>query len=434
MLRIKNLGHRFVFTWVMLLLFCLDTKGQKTIASAKILNLKVLSILRDSAFITVDSVSRHPTLPYDQNYLMFQFVNTKDSSKKSFSYLLAGLDYEWITCNSCSQVQYAHLDGGEYTFKVKSVEPGAEPAIYSFKVEGNIWHQWWLVPMLLLYFLLIVGLGVYFFVLYQFRQKLKEQRLIHKEKMNSMTELTTGIAHEIQNPLNFVNNFSELSLELAQELKEELDNLDVNDSDKNYINEILSDLIQNQQKINHHGQQAGNIVKGMLEHSKVTSGQRELTDLNQLASEYLRLSYHGFFSRDKDFKAEFEMIADDNLPKVMLNPQDIGRVLINIFNNAFYAVHERNKKKEPAYKPNLTVRTEHIDRLVIIKVRDNGTGIPPGILDKIFQPFFTTKPTGQGTGLGLSLCYDIITKGHSGKMFVTSEAGQFTEITIRLPY
>ena len=431
---IKNAHCKLLFTGIFLFLLCVDTKGQKTSASAKILNIKVLSILRDSAFITVDSLSPNPTFPYDQNYLMFQFVNTKDSAKKSFSYLLAGLDYEWITCRSCSQVQYAHLDGGEYIFKVKSLEPGAEPAVYPFKIAGNIWHQWWIVPMLMLYFLFIIGLVVYFFVLYQFRQKLKEQRLIHKEKMNSMTELTTGIAHEIQNPLNFVNNFSELSLELAQDIKGELDSLDVNDKDRIYIDDMLSDLIQNQQKIHHHGQQAGSIVKGMLEHSRITSGERELTDLNQLVNEYLKRSYHGFCTKDKDFKVEYETIADSNLPKIMVSPQDIGRVLLNIFNNAFYAVNDQKKQKDGSYQPKVTVFTDHTDKKVVIKVRDNGTGISPDILDKIFQPFFTTKPAGQGTGLGLSLCYDIVTKGHSGEMYVTSEAGHFSEITMRFHY
>lgn len=266
--------------------------------------------------------------------------------------------------------------------------------------------------------------------------KATQNQLIQKEKMASLGELTAGIAHEIQNPLNFVNNFSEVSMELAQELAEELDRDPI---DKELLKELAGDLTQNQQKINHHGKRASSIVKGMLEHSRNNTGEMQLTDLNALADEYLRLSYHGLRAKDKTFNADFKGEFDEKLPKLKVMPQELGRVLLNLLNNAFYAVHEKERLRIPNYQPLVTVSTHYRedDKLgawAEIRVKDNGTGIPEAIRTKIFQPFFTTKPTGEGTGLGLSLSYDIVTKGHAGTFVIESEEGEGTEFFISLPY
>jgi two-component system, NtrC family, sensor kinase len=256
-----------------------------------------------------------------------------------------------------------------------------------------------------------------------------QNQLIQQEKLASLGELTAGIAHEIQNPLNFVNNFSELSVDIVKDLKEEMERPTI---DKEYIDELFTDLVANQQKINHHGKRASSIVKGMLEHSRASTGVRELTDINKLADEYLRLTYHGLRAKDKDFNAHFELIVDEHLPKIAVIPQDFGRVLLNLIHNAFYAVSQKKQLLE-SYVPTVVVSTQKVGNQIIIKIRDNGTGIPESVRTKIFQPFFTTKPTGQGTGLGLSLAYDIVTKGHGGTLNVESTEGVGTEFIISLP-
>lgn len=259
-----------------------------------------------------------------------------------------------------------------------------------------------------------------------------QNQLIHAEKMASLGELTAGIAHEIQNPLNFVNNFSDVSTELLVELRDELEAGNTEDA-----MEILEDVIQNLGKINHHGKRADSIVKGMLLHSRSSTGQKELTDINALADEYLRLAYHGLRAKDKSFTADFKLEEDPSLEKMSVVPGDLGRVLLNLINNGFYAAGE--KKKELAeqgiteFLPKVTVTTKNVNSGVEIFVRDNGNGIPEDIKAKIFQPFFTTKPTGKGTGLGLSMSYDIITKGHNGEISVTSQPGEFTEFEIKIP-
>ena len=267
--------------------------------------------------------------------------------------------------------------------------------------------------------------------------KTTQNQLIQKEKLASLGELTAGIAHEIQNPLNFVNNFSELSVDLVKDLKDEMDKPDM---DKAYVDELFTDLSQNQEKINHHGKRASSIVKGMLEHSRASTGVKELTDINKLADEYLRLSYHGLRAKDNSFNADYSTDFDENLPKIEVIPQDIGRVLLNLINNAFYAVHERNLRGFQnleglnTYTPSVLVTTKQHDNQIVIKIKDNGTGMPEAVKAKIFQPFFTTKPTGQGTGLGLSLAYDIVTKGHGGTLEVESTEGVGSEFIIRLPF
>ncbi|RRA99934.1 tetratricopeptide repeat-containing sensor histidine kinase [Larkinella rosea] len=255
-----------------------------------------------------------------------------------------------------------------------------------------------------------------------------QAQLIQKEKMASLGELTAGIAHEIQNPLNFVNNFSEISGELVQELKEEASAGRLED-----VLAIADDLTMNLQKINHHGKRADSIVKGMLEHSRSSTGERQVTDLNALTNEYLKLAYHGLRAKDKDFNAQLVTNFDANLSPIELVPQDMGRVLLNLYNNAFYAVAERQKTAPEGYRPKVTVSTQRSQGKVEIRVKDNGTGIPESVKAKIFQPFFTTKPTGQGTGLGLSMSYDIITNGHGGSLEVETQTGDGTEMVVRLP-
>jgi len=277
--------------------------------------------------------------------------------------------------------------------------------------------------------------------------KATQAQLIQSEKMASLGELTAGIAHEIQNPLNFVNNFSEVSKELVVEMKEEIVN-------KNFreVEEISQDIENNLEKINHHGKRASSIVKGMLEHSRSNDGHKELTDINKLADEYLRLAYHGLRAKDKSFNVDFKTEFDESLPNINVIPQDIGRALLNLVNNAFYAVHKKAKEyplppkggsevRSVDYKPVVVVSTTSSkspsgdlgvkEQGVIIKVTDNGPGIPDSIKDKIFQPFFTTKPTGSGTGLGLSLSYDIV-KAHGGYIHVDTKEGGGTQFIINL--
>ena len=268
--------------------------------------------------------------------------------------------------------------------------------------------------------------------------KSTQSQLIQSEKMASLGELTAGIAHEIQNPLNFVNNFSEVSNEMIKEI---LDNrnktLDARHKTQDRSatseeDEMLNDIAQNLEKINHHGKRAGDIVKGMLQHSRVGSGKKEPTDINALCDEYLRLAYHGLRAKDKSFNAKFETDFDASLPKLNVVPQDIGRVILNLINNAFYAVNQQRTTNNQQLEPLVIVSTKNLHGQIEIRVQDNGNGIPEHIKEKIFQPFFTTKPTGQGTGLGLSLSYDIV-KAHGGELKVETKEGAGSEFVISLP-
>jgi len=258
--------------------------------------------------------------------------------------------------------------------------------------------------------------------------KSTQSQLIQSEKMASLGEVTAGIAHEIQNPLNFVNNFSEVNTELIDEAGQEIDKGNISEAKK-----ILNDIKENEEKINHHGKRADAIVKGMLQHSRSSSGVKEPTHINALAGEYLRLSYHGMKAKDKSFNATLKTDFDESIVKIEVIPQEIGRVLLNLYNNAFYAVSEKKKQVGGgSYEPTVSLSTKKINGKVEVRVIDNGNGIPQKVVDKIFQPFFTTKPTGQGTGLGLSLAYDII-KAHEGEIKVDTREGEFAEFVIQLP-
>jgi two-component system NtrC family sensor kinase len=258
--------------------------------------------------------------------------------------------------------------------------------------------------------------------------KATQTQLIQSEKMASLGELTAGIAHEIQNPLNFINNFSEVNTELIEEMQQEIDNGNYED-----VKAIAGDIKENLKKINHHGKRADFIVKGMLQHSRSGSGERQLTNINVLAGEFFKLSFQGLRAKDKSFNAEMVTSFDKTIPEINIVQQDIGRVLLNLFNNAFYAVNQKGKTANKDYKPEVTVTTAKENGQVIITVKDNGIGIPDAIKEKIMQPFFTTKPTGEGTGLGLSLTYDMVVKGHGGSINVNSTEGKGSEFIISLP-
>jgi signal transduction histidine kinase len=260
-------------------------------------------------------------------------------------------------------------------------------------------------------------------------EKLKstQSQLIQSEKMASLGELTAGIAHEIQNPLNFVNNFSDVNRELIEEMQQEMDKGNLHEAKA-----ISNDIKENEEKIILHGRRADGIVKSMLQHSRNSSGKKEPTDINALADEYLRLAYHGLRAKDKLFNASTKTNFDNSIGKINVNPQDIGRVVLNLINNAFYAVNEKQKQNLNDYEPTVTISTVKQNGKVEIRVEDNGNGVPQKVLDKIFQPFFTTKPTGQGTGLGLSLSYDIV-KAHGGELKVETKEGAGSEFIIQLP-
>jgi two-component system, NtrC family, sensor kinase len=257
--------------------------------------------------------------------------------------------------------------------------------------------------------------------------KSTQAQLIQSEKMASLGELTAGIAHEIQNPLNFVNNFSEVNKELLTEMNEEIEKGNIDE-----VRAIAKDISDNEEKINHHGKRADSIVKGMLQHSRHTDGKKEPTDINKLADEYVRLAYQGLRAKDKSFNTTIKTDYDQSIGNIHIVPQDMGRVILNLINNAFYAVDEKKKQQQAGYEPTVSVSTKKTGNSIEITVSDNGNGIPQKIVDKIFQPFFTPKPTGQGTGLGLSLAYDIV-KAHGGELKVETKAGEGTEFTIQLP-
>ena len=405
------------------------------------------------------------TLGHSQNNLSIEFVaiHYSNSSKNRYSYKLENYDNEWRDVGNQHVAFYPNLPPGQYTFRVKaSNDKGVwneKGATLKIIINPPWWKTTWAY---ILYAIVIVLAGFatdrYFrrrlmqrerersrareleqakeiekayHKLEQAHETLKatQSQLIYSEKMASLGELTAGIAHEIQNPLNFVNNFSEVNKELIEELKMKNEKLKIENDE---VNELLKDIKENSEKINAHGKRADAIVKGMLQHSRVNAGQKEPTDINALCDEYLRLAYHSLRAKDKSFNAKFETDFDDTIGKINVIPQDIGRVMLNLINNAFYAVNEKQKQGLNGYEPSVVLITTKQNGKVEIKIKDNGNGIPQRVLDKIFQPFFTTKPTGQGTGLGLSLAYDIV-KAHGGEIIVNTKEEEGSEFTILLP-
>ena len=402
---------------------------------------------------TLDRV-RQISLTYKQNVLSFEFacIDYRNPDDNRHLFKLDNYDVAWRWGGPERTASYINVPPGQYVFRVKgssSNGPWAEKQII-IVIHPPWWQTWWAYT---LYVLLAIG-SIWAIIHYRSwalrlkNQQLEQQvnlrtkelsqslanlkttqnQLIQKEKLASLGELTAGIAHEIQNPLNFVNNFAEVSVELADELHQS-----VEENDKALAQSLSADLRQNMQQIVHNGQRASNIVRAMLEHSSNSTGERQATDLNGLAEEYLKLAYHGFRAKHSGFTAILKTDFYADLPHLEVVAGDLGRVLLNLYNNAFYALHQRQMQKEVAYEPMIGVSTRLVEQHVELRVQDNGLGIPAPIRAKVFQPFFTTKPTGQGTGLGLSLSYDIVTKGHGGEMWVESQEEQGTVFIIRLP-
>ncbi len=394
-------------------------------------------------------------LPYTQNYLSFNYngLYYANPDQVYYRYILEGIDKNWspISKETMSE-NYRDLPPGDYSFKVASKgfnDVWGEPSSFNFTILPPWWKTWWAS----LLFLVLIAAIILFIINYRSRWLKKENRvleervshrteqlknkidelkatqskLIQSEKMASLGELTAGIAHEIQNPLNFVNNFSEVNKELLEELEEEIKNGNYDE-----VKALAKDVSANEDKIIFHGKRADGIVKGMLQHSRSSTGQKEMTDINTLSDEYLRLAYHGLRAKDKTFNATLNTDFDDSIDKINIVPQDMGRVILNLITNAFYVVKKKKEQNPKGYEPTVSVSTKKQGNMALIKVSDNGNGVPKEVLDKIFQPFFTTKPSGEGTGLGLSLSYDIV-KVHDGELTVETKQGEGTTFTISLP-
>ncbi len=429
------------------------------ISNLFISNKPVMDMKEDSPLTQSLLETKSMTLLYNQNSLSFEFaaLHYANPQKNQYAHMLKGYDQDWIYDNR-NYAAYTNLDPGKYEFLIR-----ASNAYGVWNEKGTTleiiilppwWRTWWA----------FAGYGVLFFGLIytaylgmRTRIKIRERersrekelqhakaiekaytelkatqaQLVQSEKMASLGELTAGIAHEIQNPLNFVNNFSEVSNELIKELQDERQKVKEERDETLEVN-LLKDIAQNLEKINHHGKRADAIVKGMLQHSQSSNGVKTATDINALADEYLRLSYHGLRAKDKSFNATMKTDFDNNIQSIAIVSQDIGRVILNLLTNAFYAVNEKKKQQQTGYEPTVSIQTKKRETQIEINITDNGNGVPQQIIDKIFQPFFTTKPTGQGTGLGLSLSYDIVTKGHGGELKVTTTPTGST-FTILLP-
>ncbi|AYL97865.1 sensor histidine kinase [Mucilaginibacter celer] len=426
----------------------------------------------------------HKTLQfaYNQNRVQFSYIALQydNPEQNIYAYKLDGYDKDWVQAGTNRSVTYNNLAAGTYIFHVKAANSSGVWNNTGDSITIIIATAWYLRWWAWLIYIVAFGSAVYAFISYRSRQlknenisleekvklrtnelskankelseqqeeiitqrdrlaeavdnlKTTQQQLIQSEKLASLGELTAGIAHEIQNPLNFVNNFSEVSIELLDEMETELANGDPEEAQA-----IAADIKLNLEKIHHHGKRADGIVKNMLQHSRAGTGSKEPVNINNLTGEYFKLAYNGLRAKDKTFNAALVTNFDEGLPPVNMIQQDIGRVLLNLFNNAFYAVHQKQKTAGDDYKPEVIVETTIVTppsggRGAVISVRDNGMGIPDSIKEKIMQPFFTTKPTGQGTGLGLSLSYDIVVKGHGGKIDIESKEGEYTVFTITLP-
>ena len=395
-------------------------------------------------------------LNHQENRIRFKYIGLHYDNplENTYAYKLEGYDNDWVQAGTQRMVTYTNLSPGNYTFHVKAANSdgvwSTENTAITIIISPPWWQSWWAYLLYLVGFISVLRVYVVFRarnlkrenrileekVTHRTNQltksledlKTTQSQLIQSEKMASLGELTAGIAHEIQNPLNFVNNFSEVSMELIDEMEDEITKGDLEEAKT-----IANDIKQNLEKISYHGKRADGIVKGMLQHSRAGNNVKELTDINVLADEYLRLAYHGLRAKDKSFNAELITNFDVLLPKINVIPQDIGRVLLNLFTNAFYATHQKQKTVKEAYRPSVSVTTALKNNAIEITVKDNGMGIPDAIKDKIMQPFFTTKPTGEGTGLGLSLSYDIVVKSHGGTISIDSEENEYTIFTIRLP-
>ncbi len=412
------------------------------------------------------SLKKSIVLNYDQNFISFEFsgLNYVFPDKNTYAYMLEGSEKDWVNAGNRRYVAYTNLDHGTYRFKVKAANNDGiwneDGAYITIVINPPFWRTWWF------YTLSALSLILFIYLFFQLRTrnlrranillesrvtertrqlseekekvekkstelekalndlKQTQQQLIQSEKMASLGQLTAGIAHEIKNPLNFVNNFSKISKELIDEFLE-------SDSAEDKA-DIIQTIQQNISKIHEHGARANNIVSSMMMHARQSSNDKQMSDLNKLLDDTATLAFQGMRSTHIDFNCQIKKQLQNNLPKLNIIQQDVSRVILNLLNNAFYAVNERHKKQGGSYEPTVTVSSEQQGNNIIISIKDNGTGIPNEIREKIFQPFFTTKPTGQGTGLGLSLSYEII-KAHGGDMRVNTQSGSFTEFVIQLP-
>ncbi len=432
---------------------------------APVLNFSQLIIGSEEIFPGKNGILSEPiwktkqiNLTYNQNSFSIDFIAVNFNADDPIKYLyqLEEFDNKWNNLGTDHKASFFNVPPGRYTLRVRAInsEGTITEKSLSIIISPPWWKTWWAYSIYALGFL-IAGWLVYRYqkryILAKERERGREKeleqakeiekayktlqatqaQLIQSEKMASLGELTAGIAHEIQNPLNFVNNFSEVSVELIEELKSEKAK-PKSERDDQLEEDLLNDIAQNLEKINHHGKRADGIVKGMLQHSRSSSGQKEPTNINNLADEYLRLAYHGLRAKDKSFNATLKTDFDESIGNISIILQDIGRVILNLITNAFYVVDEKKKQVTPGYEPTVSVSTKKVNDKILISVADNGNGIPDAIKDKIFQPFFTTKPTGQGTGLGLSLSYDIV-KAHGGDLRVETKDGEGTMFIISLP-
>jgi len=406
------------------------------------------------------------SLKYFENNIIIEtgIIDYYSKGKGHIRYKLEtdGKEPGWQYAPAYYTIRYEGLPPGKYKLILQSSNAanefnGPEKTLL-INISPPFWQTWWFRILAAL----VVAGAIYGYVRYRsndlnkrnvlLEKKVTERtnelnnslstlkntqdQLVHSEKMASLGELTSGIAHEIKNPLNFINNFSELNLDLISEM-ENRPNKDAEEA------QLIKTLKKNSEKINHHGKRVDDIVKSMLQHSRIGNLTKEPVNINVLCEESLKLAYHGFKAKEKTFQASFETNFDPALPQIMAVPQDLSRVLLNLFNNAFYAVYEKKKKMQPAlttgaesdrsYRPTVTVGTKRYDGKIAITISDNGTGITHKIINKIFQPFFTTKPAGEGTGLGLSMSYDIITKSHGGELLAKSKEGLGTDFEILIP-
>ena len=428
---------------------------------APVLNFAQLNIGGKEILPSVDGILKDPiwktdiiNLAFNQNSFSIDFValNFNSSEAIKYSYQLENFDNGWNNLETEHKASFFNVPPGKYILKVRAInsEGSVTEKSITIIISPPWWKTWWAYGLYAILFILL-GYLIYkyqkYYIVKRERERTQQKelaqakeiekaytelkatqtQLIQSEKMASLGELTAGIAHEIQNPLNFVNNFSEVNKELLIEMNDEIEKGNMEE-----VKALAKDIFENEEKINHHGKRADSIVKGMLQHSRSSNGQKEPTDINALADEYLRLAYHGLRAKDKSFNAIMKTDFDSSIGNINIISQDIGRVILNLITNAFYAVDEKNKSGIADYQPTVSVSTKKLGNTIEIKVEDNGNGIPQKILDKIFQPFFTTKPTGQGTGLGLSLSYDII-KAHGGELRVETKEGEGSVFIIHLP-
>ncbi|NRB53901.1 MAG: hypothetical protein HRU41_40000 [Saprospiraceae bacterium] len=424
---------------------------------------QVLSNSFDS-IVPFQNYPLHLSLPYHLNHLSFSFSATDWQAPQQvhYSFLLENYDQNWSVPHPEPKAEYRNLPHGTFTLQIKAIgvaQVWSKPFSYTFTIRPPWWQTWWAYT----FYALVAFASVYRVYRFQLTRKLEQaearqakvirekneqleqamdhlqttqQQLIMQEKMASLGQMTAGIAHEIKNPLNFVNNLAELSVEMTDELKEELERYQNSKDPEDYagVLEVLGSLQKNAAFIQENGQRADGIVSSMMDHANTSQGERVRTDLNALVEEYVKLAYHGYKNEREKAKINIQQALAAEIPEIVVNPRDIGRVLINLINNACDAVIERANREGHPYQPVIQVGTELVNEYIEIRIRDNGIGIPDAIRAQIFTPFFTTKPTGQGsTGLGLSISYDIIHQGHQGKLSFECEEGSFTAFVIALP-